>query len=118
MVNIHCRNDIVCIEQLSPGKVNLQSKVLLPDMIESKSNFGIVVAVGPGKLGPDGKRLPLSLQVGDTVVVYGQAGFGIELEGRKLYFFEENAVPCVLKRSDDDRTSAQADVPVNVLYRE
>lgn len=43
----------------------------LPDNAREKPRRGEVLAVGPGKLDADGKRTPLTLQVGD-VVLYQQ----------------------------------------------
>ena len=49
-------------EQLSAGGI------YIPDTAKEKPQEGEVVAVGPGKLTDDGVRVPMDVQVGDTVV--------------------------------------------------
>ena len=51
--------------------------IYIPDTAKEKPQEGKVVAVGPGKLTDDGKRIPMELEVGDTVVYskYGGTDF-------------------------------------------
>ena len=51
--------------------------IYIPDTAKEKPQEGKVVAVGPGKLTDDGKRVPMELAVGDTVVYskYGGTEF-------------------------------------------
>ena len=51
--------------------------IYIPDTAKEKPQEGKVVAVGPGKLTDEGKRLPMELEVGDTVVYskYGGTEF-------------------------------------------
>jgi chaperonin GroES len=47
--------------------------IYIPDTAKEKPQDGKVVAVGPGKLTDDGKRIPMELSVGD-IVVYSKYG--------------------------------------------
>ncbi len=47
--------------------------IYIPDTAKEKPQDGTVVAVGPGKLTDDGKRIPMELSVGD-IVVYSKYG--------------------------------------------
>ncbi len=51
--------------------------IYIPDTAKEKPQEGKVVAVGPGKLTDEGKRVPMELTVGDTVVYskYGGTEF-------------------------------------------
>ena len=51
--------------------------IYIPDTAKEKPQEGTVVAVGPGRLSDDGKRIPMELGVGDTVVYskYGGTEF-------------------------------------------
>lgn len=42
--------------------------IYIPDTAKEKPQEGTVVAVGPGKLTDDGKRVPMEIEAGDTVV--------------------------------------------------
>ena len=76
---------IECQETKSPGCI------YIPDTAKEKPQEGKVVAVGPGKLTDDGKRLPLEVKVGD-VVVFSKYG-GTE--------YREGDVEYMVLRDDD-----------------
>lgn len=44
------------------------SGIFLPDTAKEKPSQGEVVAVGPGKLQDDGKRVALDVKVGDKII--------------------------------------------------
>ena len=41
--------------------------IIIPDTAKEKPQEGKVVDVGPGKLGDDGKRVPLEIKAGDRI---------------------------------------------------
>ena len=55
-------------EQVSAGGI------YIPDTAKEKPQEGMVVAVGPGRLSDDGARVPMEVEVGDTVVYSKYAG--------------------------------------------
>jgi chaperonin GroES len=55
-------------ESLSAGGI------YIPDTAKEKPQDGTVVAVGPGRLTDEGKRVPMDVAVGDTVVYSKYAG--------------------------------------------
>ena len=65
--------------------------IYIPDTAKEKPQEGTVVAVGPGKLTDDGKRVPMELEVGDTVV-YSKYG-GTE--------FRDGDIEYLVLREDD-----------------
>ena len=48
--------------------------IVLPDTAKEKPQEGEVVAVGPGRAGDDGKRIPMEVKVGDIVIYAKYAG--------------------------------------------
>jgi chaperonin GroES len=48
--------------------------ILLPDSAKNKPQKGTVLAVGPGKLTKDGKRVALDVKEGDVVLFTNWAG--------------------------------------------
>ena len=59
-------------EDISPGGI------ILPDTAKEKPQEGEILAVGPGRLTDEGKRVPLDVKKGDTVL-YAKYG-GTELK--------------------------------------
>ena len=55
-------------DQISSGGI------YIPDTAKEKPQEGTVVAAGPGKMGDDGKRVPLEVAVGDLIVYSKYAG--------------------------------------------
>ena len=58
--------------------------IYIPDTAKERPQEGKVVAVGPGKLTDDGKRVPVEVKVGD-VVVYSKYGGTEYTEGDTEY---------------------------------
>ena len=48
--------------------------IYLPDTAKERPQEGKVIAAGPGRMTDEGKRLPLDVKVGDTVVYSKFAG--------------------------------------------
>ncbi|KRM71523.1 co-chaperone GroES [Lacticaseibacillus brantae] len=55
--------------------------IVLASNAKEKPQSGKVVAVGEGALSPEGKRLPMSVKVGDTVLYDKYAGSEVKYEG-------------------------------------
>jgi chaperonin GroES len=48
--------------------------IYIPDTAKEKPQAGTIVAVGPGKLTDDGKRIAMEVEVGDSVVYSKYSG--------------------------------------------
>lgn len=61
---------------IKPSEREEQTKsgLVLPDTAQERPQEGEVIAVGPGRLTDDGKRVPLDLKAGDKVVYSKFAG--------------------------------------------
>ena len=58
--------DRVLVER-TENEQKTASGIIIPDAAQEKGQVGRVKAVGPGKLTPEGKFIPLTVKVGDTV---------------------------------------------------
>ncbi|MFO0969122.1 MAG: co-chaperone GroES [Gemmataceae bacterium] len=65
--------DRLVVERFQPEE-KTAGGILLPDTAKNKPQRGKVLAVGDGKLSKEGKRLPLQVKVGDTVLFTTWAG--------------------------------------------
>ena len=61
---------------VQPIELDQQTKggIYLPDTAKEKPQEGEVVAVGPGRVSDDGKRIPMELSKGDRVIYSKFAG--------------------------------------------
>ena len=55
------------------------SGILLQSKDKEQLNWGEVLAVGPGKLNDEGKRVPISVKKGDTVLLPEWGGSKVQL---------------------------------------
>lgn len=72
--------------------------ILLPDTAKNKPQRGVVVAVGPGRMKPDGTRAPMQLKEGDKVLFTSWAGDEFKDRGAKgdILLMHEGDVMCVI----------------------
>lgn len=70
--------------------------ILLPDTVQKKSQKGVVVAVGSGKMTEEGKRLPLEVKEGDEVLFAKYSGTEIEDKGEKYLLLSERDILAIL----------------------
>jgi chaperonin GroES len=65
--------DRVVVKQIKLEEVRA-SGLVIPDTAREKPQVGEVIAVGPGRLDEDGKRIPMDLKVGDRVIYAKYSG--------------------------------------------
>ena len=68
------------------------SGIVLPDTAKEKPQRGKVLAVGDGKVGDDGKRVPLDVAEGDEVLYSKYGGTEVQVEGDDLLVLRESDV--------------------------
>ncbi len=69
-----------------------KSGIYLPDTAKEKPQEGEVVAVGPGKLDDNGKRIPLDLKVGDRVIYAKYGGTEIKVDDVEMMILRESDI--------------------------
>jgi len=68
-------------------------ELVLPDTAKEKPQQGEVLAVGPGLRDEAGNRIPMDVEVGDTVVFAKYAGTGFKTEdGQEILILKENDI--------------------------
>ncbi|EPP17857.1 molecular chaperone GroES [Megasphaera sp. NM10] len=77
-------------------KKKLQAVIFLPDTAKEKPSQGEVVAVGPGKLQDDGKRVALDVKVGDKIIFSKYAGTEVKFEGTKYLIVSERDILAII----------------------
>ena len=72
------------------------SGIFLPDTAKEKPSQGEVVAVGPGKVQDDGKRVALDVKVGDKIIFSKYAGTEVKFEGTKYLIVSERDILAII----------------------
>ena len=96
-MNLKPLNDHIFLEPLEEEKTT-KSGIVLPETAEKEKPIkGRVVAVGPGKLDEKGKRVPMSVKVGDKVLFKKYGPDELEVDGKKYLVGEENDILAIIE---------------------
>jgi len=81
------------IVEPGPEEETSAGGIVLPDTAKKKPQEGKVIAVGPGRVLENGKRVPIPLNVGDIVVYSKYGGTEFKIQGKEYVILDaENDV--------------------------
>lgn len=81
----------VVIKPLPKEEVS-KGGIVLPDTVKEKPQEGEIIAVGPGKLSEEGKRIAMEVKVGDKVVYSKYAGTEFKLDEEDVVIMRESDI--------------------------
>ena len=84
-------NDRVLVKRLEVEAVT-KGGIIIPDSAKEKPQRGEVIAAGPGRLDDTGKRVPLAVKAGDTVLFSKFASSEIKVDGIEHVFMREDEI--------------------------
>ena len=88
MTKLQPLGDRVVIKTIEREEIT-KAGIVLPDTAKEKPQEGKVIAVGPGKLSDDGKRIAMDVKAGDIVIYAKYAGTEIKLDEEELIILRE-----------------------------
>ncbi|MFC1917960.1 co-chaperone GroES [Chloroflexota bacterium] len=69
-----------------------KSGIYIPDTAKEKPQEGKVIAVGPGRVAEDGKRIVMDLKVGDVVIYARYGGTEVKVDDEELMILRESDI--------------------------
>jgi len=66
--------------------------IVLPDTAKEKPQEGKVIAVGPGRLSEDGKRIAMDVKVGDIVIYAKYGGVEYKIDDEEVIILRESDI--------------------------
>jgi chaperonin GroES len=75
-----------------PREETSKGGIVLPDIAKEKPQEGEVIAVGPGRLTEDGKRIAVEVKVGDKVIYSKYAGTELKVGDEELIILRESDI--------------------------
>jgi chaperonin GroES len=66
--------------------------IVIPDTAKERPQEGEVVAVGPGRMTDDGKRIALDVKIGDVVMYAKYGGTEIKIDDEELIILRESDI--------------------------
>jgi chaperonin GroES len=71
--------------------------IFLPDTAKEKPQEGEVVAIGPGRMTDEGKRIAMEIKVGDRVIFTKYGGSEIKIDDVEMMILRESDVLAIKK---------------------
>jgi chaperonin GroES len=74
----------------------MRGGLYIPDTAKEKPQQGEVIAVGPGKVSDDGKRIDPEVKVGDKVLYGKYSGTEVTIDGEQYLILRESDVLAIV----------------------
>merc|ERR1712178_172295 len=71
--------------------------IMLPESVQSKVNEATVIAVGPGKYNTAGTVVPMSVAVGDKVLLPENGGSNLKFDEEEFVVFRDEDIIGILQ---------------------
>jgi chaperonin GroES len=102
-MNIRPLHDRIVIQRLEEGEQKVGG-IIIPDSAKEKPQQGKVIAAGSGKTKDDGKRVPLDVTAGDTILFGKYSGQEIKLDGQDYLIMKEDEVLAIIESGTGHET--------------
>ena len=83
---------IYITSQRAAAETKTKGGLLIPEKAQAKTNEAVVVAVGPGARTEAGSTVPMTIAVGDKVLLPEFGGNKIEVDGEEFQMFRETDI--------------------------
>ena len=87
--------DRILVRRIEEQEMKLGG-ILIPDTAKEKPQEGEVVAVGPGRMGEDGKRIAMEVKKGDRILIGKYNGTDVKIDGTEYTILREDDVLGIL----------------------
>jgi chaperonin GroES len=71
--------------------------IVLPETAKEKPQKGKIISVGAGDRDESGKRIPLDVKAGDTVLFAKYSGTEIKIDSKKLLILRESDILAIVE---------------------
>ena len=88
--------DRILVKREDPSET-VRGGIIIPDSAKEKPQEAKVIAVGPGKVGDDGKRTALELKPGDRILMGKYSGTEVKIDGEEHIIMREDDVLAVIE---------------------
>jgi chaperonin GroES len=86
------------VVQANEAETTTASGLVIPDTAKEKPQEGTVLAVGAGRFDDKGNRIPVDVQVGDTVIYSKYGGTEVKYNGEEYLVLSARDVLAVIEK--------------------
>lgn len=83
--------DRILAKRLDPEET-VKGGIIIPDTAKEKPLEAKVIAVGPGKVDDNGKRIPMEVKKGQRILIGKYSGTDVKIEGEEHIILREDDV--------------------------
>ncbi len=83
--------DRILVERVEE-ETTTKGGIIIPDTAKEKPIEGKVTAVGSGRIGEDGKKIPLEVKKGDRILFGKYGGTDVKVDGKEYLIMREDDV--------------------------
>jgi chaperonin GroES len=95
-MNIKPLANRVLVKRLEEDLQKTAGGIIVPDTAMEKPQRGKVVAMGPGRMNEEGKRIKMDVKVGDDILFGKWSGSEISIDGDEFLFMKDDDILAVL----------------------
>jgi len=88
-------SDRVLVKRLEAAEEK-RGGIIIPDTAKEKPQQGQIIAVGPGRLTEDGKRIAPEVKKGQRVLIGKYAGTEVKIDGEEFIILREDDILGIL----------------------
>lgn len=89
--------DRVIVKRLEE-EAKTKGGIIIPDTAKEKPMEGLVVSVGKGKVGDDGKLIKPDVKAGDRILFGKYSGTEVKIDGEELLIMREDDILGILEK--------------------
>jgi chaperonin GroES len=89
-------HDRILVERLEEKEVKKGGSII-PDTAKEKPQEGKVIAAGNGKVGDDGKKIPLDVKTGDKILFGKYSGSEVKIDDKEYLIMREEDILAILE---------------------
>ena len=73
-------------------KDEVRSGLIIPDTAKEKPQEGEIIAAGKGKIGEDGKLIPMDVKKGDKILYGKYSGTEVKMDGQEFLIMHQDDI--------------------------
>lgn len=89
--------DRILVERLQEEE-KTKGGLFIPDSAKEKPMQGKVVAAGSGRTSEDGKKIPMDVKVGDTVLFAKYSGNDVKIDDKEYLIMKEDDILAIVEK--------------------
>ena len=85
-------SDRILVKRLEAAEEQARGGIIIPDTAKEKPQQGEVIAVGPGRVTEDGKRVSPEVKKGQKVLIGKYSGTEVKIDGDEYIILREDDI--------------------------